>query len=241
MDGYIIDVYPPHGQIKSPVLQKNGEVVEDPTQPRRVVTGLVPGEAYNFTVKSTSGREISDQEVLETRIPPETPGEIETVEVGSRSAILDWQKEHRGYLDGFYIETSPPDGEVANPRDSSEKQRELVGLKPGKRYGVKVHSTAYGLLSFKPSERSIITLPEAPLGDLIVISQNPVNVTLSVSTYFHENKCEPGAVRIIISLDLTSITHLGELYLLVFFFKLPHHHNCRKAGCQYLLYLIMSS
>lgn len=179
VDGYIIDVYPPHGQIKSPVLQKNGEVVEDPTQPRRVVTGLVPGEAYNFTVKSTSGREISDQEVLETRIPPETPGEIDTLEVGSRSAILDWQKEHRGYLDGFYIETSPPDGEVANPRDSSEKQRELVGLKPGKRYGVKVHSTAYGLLSFKPSERSIITLPEAPLGDLIVISQNPVNVTLS--------------------------------------------------------------
>ena len=190
VDGYIIDVYPPHGQIKSPVLQKNGEVVEDPTQPRRVVTGLVPGEAYNFTVKSTSGREISDQEVLQTRIPPETPGDIETVEVGSRSAILDWQKEHRGYLDGFYIETSPPDGEVANPRDSSEKQRELVGLKPGKRYGVKVHSTAYGLLSFKPSERSIITLPEAPLGDLIVISQNPVNVTLSVSSYFHENQCE---------------------------------------------------
>ena len=38
--------------------------------------------------------------------------------------------------------------EIEQPRDSTEKQREIVGLKPGKRYGVKVHSTAYGLLRF---------------------------------------------------------------------------------------------
>ena len=67
-------------------------------------------------------------------------------EIGSRSAVLDWQKEHRGYLDGFYLETSPPDGEVNRPRKDDEKKRELTGLKPGKRYSVKVHSTAYGLL-----------------------------------------------------------------------------------------------
>lgn len=179
IDGYNIDVYPPHGNIKSPVLQKNGEVVEDQTQPRRVVTGLVPGEAYNFTISANSGRETGETQILETRIPPEIPGEIETVEVSSRTAILDWQREHRGYLDGFYLEMNPPDGVIEQPRSSTEKQREIVGLKPGKRYGVKVHSTAYGLLSFRPSERSIITLPEAPLGDLVVISQDPVNVTLS--------------------------------------------------------------
>ena len=39
-------------------------------------------------------------------------------------------------------------------------------------------------VTFRPSERSIITLPEAPLGDLVVISQEPVNVTLSVSLFF---------------------------------------------------------
>jgi hypothetical protein len=179
IDGYVIDIFPPHGKVKAPVLQKGGEVVEDQTQPRRVVTGLVPGEAYNFTISSTAGRESSETQVLETRIPPEIPGEIEAVEVGSRTAILDWQREHRGYLDGFYLEMNPPDGEIEQPRRSVDKQREIVGLKPGKRYGVKVHSTAYGLLSFRPSERSIITLPEAPLGDLIVISQDPINVTLS--------------------------------------------------------------
>ena len=79
---------------------------------------------------------------------PEIPGEIETVEVSSRTAILDWQREHRGYLDGFYLEMNPPDGVIEQPRSSTEKQREIVGLKPGKRYGVKVHSTAYGLLRF---------------------------------------------------------------------------------------------
>ena len=43
---------------------------------------------------------------------------------------------------------NPPDGVIEQPRSSTEKQREIVGLKPGKRYGVKVHSTAYGLLRF---------------------------------------------------------------------------------------------
>ena len=148
IDGYVIDIFPPHGQVKAPVLQKGGEVVEDQTQPRRVVTGLVPGEAYNFTISSTAGRETSETQVLETRIPPEIPGDIEAVEVGSRTAILDWQREHRGYLDGFYLEMNPPDGEIEQPRKSTDKQREIVGLKPGKRYGVKVHSTAYGLLRF---------------------------------------------------------------------------------------------
>ena len=41
---------------------------------------------------------------------PEIPGEIEAVDVGTRTAILDWQREHRGYLDGFYLEMNPPDG-----------------------------------------------------------------------------------------------------------------------------------
>ena len=68
IDGYNIDVYPPHGNIKSPVLQKNGEVVEDQTQPRRVVTGLVPGEAYNFSISANSGRETGETQILETRI-----------------------------------------------------------------------------------------------------------------------------------------------------------------------------
>ncbi|CBY31275.1 unnamed protein product [Oikopleura dioica] len=110
---------------------------------------------------------------------PETPGAIEVKSVDSRSAVLDWQREHRGYLDGFYLETVPPEGEMIQPKRSTDKQREVAGLEPGKKYTVKVHSTAYGLLSFRPSERSIITLPEAPLGDLVVISRDPVNVTLS--------------------------------------------------------------
>ena len=44
------------------------------------------------------------------------------------------------------METSPPDGDIIRPGDETEKAREITGLKPGKRYGVKVHSTAYGLL-----------------------------------------------------------------------------------------------
>lgn len=179
LDGYVVDIFPKHGEIKAPVLQKNGNLVSDDTQPRRVVTGLEPGEEYTFTVSSTSGREVSTPTTLSTRIPPETPAEIEVSDVNSRGAVLNWQREHRGYLDGFYMETSPPDGDIIRPGDETEKAREITGLKPGKRYGVKVHSTAYGLLSFRPSERSIITLPEAPLGDLVVISQDPINVTLS--------------------------------------------------------------
>lgn len=179
LDGYVLDIQPKHGEIKAPVLQKNGELVQDKTQPRRVITGLEPGEEYNFTISSTSGREVSVPTTLSTRIPPETPGDIKVSEIGSRSAILDWQKEHRGYLDGFYLETNPPDGAISRPKSDTDKKREITGLKAGKRYSVKVHSTAYGLLSFRPSERSIITLPEAPLGDLVVISQEPVNVTLA--------------------------------------------------------------
>ena len=57
---------------------------------------------------------------------------------------------------------------VANPRDATEKQRELVELE---------NATGQSSLNrlritvLQASERSIITLPEAPLGDLIVISQ----------------------------------------------------------------------
>lgn len=180
LDGYVLDIEPKHGEIKAPVLQKNGELVQDNTQPRRVVTGLEPGREYNFTVSSTSGRELSTPTTLSTRIPPETPGSISVADIGSRTAVLEWQREHRGFLDGFYLETNPPDETaITKPRTDTDKQREITGLKPGKKYAVKVHSTAYGLLSFRPSERSIITLPEAPLGDLIVISQDPVNVTLT--------------------------------------------------------------
>ena len=81
-------------------------------------------------------------------LAPETPGEIEVKDIGSRSAILDWQREHRGHLDGFYLETTPPDGDISRPKKDTDKQREVTGLKPGKRYSVKVHSTAYGLLRF---------------------------------------------------------------------------------------------
>jgi len=179
LDGYVISIEPNHGEIKAPVYQKNGESRTDNTQPRRVVTGLEPGTEYNFTIESTAGNEKSAPTIFNTRIPPETPGAIEVKSVDSRSAVLDWQREHRGYLDGFYLETVPPEGEMIQPKRSTDKQREVAGLKPGKKYTVKVHSTAYGLLSFRPSERSIITLPEAPLGDLVVISRDPVNVTLS--------------------------------------------------------------
>ena len=109
-------------------------------------------------------------------LAPETPGPIEVKSVDSRSAVLDWQREHRGFLDGFYLETVPPEGEMIRPKRNTDKQREIADLKPGKKYTVKVHSTAYGLLIFRPSERSIITLPEAPLGDLVVISRDPVTV-----------------------------------------------------------------
>ena len=30
VDGYTIDIFPPHGEIKAPVLQKGGEVFEGP-------------------------------------------------------------------------------------------------------------------------------------------------------------------------------------------------------------------
>ncbi|CAG5105137.1 Oidioi.mRNA.OKI2018_I69.chr1.g1866.t2.cds [Oikopleura dioica] len=179
LDGYAVSVQPNHGEIKAPVYQKNGESRTDNTQPRRVVTGLEPGLEYNFTIESTAGNEKSAPTIFNTRIPPETPGPIEVKSVDSRSAVLDWQREHRGFLDGFYLETVPPEGEMIRPKRNTDKQREVAGLKPGKKYTVKVHSTAYGLLSFRPSERSIITLPEAPLGDLVVISRDPVNVTLS--------------------------------------------------------------
>lgn len=68
LDGYVLDIQPKHGEIKAPVLQKNGELVQDKTQPRRVITGLEPGEEYNFTISSTSGREVSVPTTLSTRI-----------------------------------------------------------------------------------------------------------------------------------------------------------------------------
>ena len=68
LDGYVLDIQPKHGEIKAPVLQKNGELVQDQTQPRRVVTGLEPGQEYNFTISSTAGREVSTPSTLSTRI-----------------------------------------------------------------------------------------------------------------------------------------------------------------------------
>ena len=73
---------------------------------------------------------------------------MEVKMIGSRSTVLEWQREHRGFLDGFYLETNPPDGEISRPKRQTDKSREVTGLKPGKRYSVKVHSTAYGLLRF---------------------------------------------------------------------------------------------
>ena len=64
----MLDIQPKHGEIKAPVLQKNGELVQDKTQPRRVITGLEPGEEYNFTISSTAGREVSVPTTLSTRI-----------------------------------------------------------------------------------------------------------------------------------------------------------------------------
>jgi hypothetical protein len=68
IDGYVLDIQPKHGEIKAPVLQKEGELVQDKTQPRRVITGLEPGQEYNFTISSTSGREVSTPTTLSTRI-----------------------------------------------------------------------------------------------------------------------------------------------------------------------------
>ncbi|XP_078691583.1 uncharacterized protein LOC144921958 isoform X44 [Branchiostoma floridae x Branchiostoma belcheri] len=112
---------------------------DGPTFPERRVEGLKSGTEYTFTVVATrkNGHAVAGVPLTQTTREVPTPGALRSESVTDTGLTLAWLPTP-GATD-YEVSISPPGGDVHPPSGATtEPQRVISGLEPGKEYEVTV-------------------------------------------------------------------------------------------------------